>query len=87
MIVRSSGVEQRTLESNFIALQTLHGLFEQALASGGEAGYVILFPFNRSVDMFENLLNRVGNFCTNSVSRDQCNLTRSWLVLVQNART
>lgn len=68
------GVDMRTLETDFVALQTLHGLFEEALARGGESRYVILLPLDRSINMLEDLLDRVGDFCTNTIARNQSDL-------------
>jgi hypothetical protein len=63
-----------TLETDSVAFQTLHGLFEETLASRGEAGDIVLFPFNRGIDMLEDLLDRIGNFCTDTITRDQSDL-------------
>jgi hypothetical protein len=65
---------QHTLQADPVALQALHGLLEQLLTTGGNAGDVVLFPLDRSVYMLEDLLNRVGDFGTNAVTGDKSNL-------------
>jgi hypothetical protein len=65
---------RHTLEADPVALQALHGLLEQLLTTGGNAGDVVLFPLDRSVYMLEDLLNRVGDFGTNTVTGDKSNL-------------
>jgi hypothetical protein len=65
---------QHTLETDPVALQALHGLLEQLLTAGGNAGDVVLFPLDRSVYMLEDLLNGVGDFGTNTVTGNKSNL-------------
>ena len=49
--------ERRTLEPDFVAVQTLHSLLEESLAGRGHAGYIILVPFYWSIDRLEYLLD------------------------------
>lgn len=65
---------RRTLKPDAVPLQTLEGLLEHGLAAGSLARDVILFPFNGSVDVLEDLLDRVGDFCTNTITGDESNL-------------
>ena len=57
-----------TLETDTVALQTVHGLPEEVLSSGGHSRDIVLFPLNGSVDVFEDLLDGVGNFSPNTVT-------------------
>lgn len=59
-----------TLEADSVALQTLQSLLEEILAIGGHTGNVVLFPVNGSIGILENLLDRVGNFFTDTVTRN-----------------
>ena len=66
--------KKRTLETNPVAPQTLHSLLEENLALGGHARDVVLLPLNGGVDVLEDLLDRVGNFVTNTVTGDEGDL-------------
>ena len=63
-----------TLETDAVALQTVHGLSEEVLSSGGHSGDIVLFPLNGSVDVFEDLLDRVGNFSSDTITWNQGDL-------------
>lgn len=63
-----------TLEADAIALQTVHSLSEEVLPSGRHSRDIVLVPLNGSVDVFENLLDGVGNFCSNTVAWNQGDL-------------
>ena len=67
---------RNTLEANFIALQTVHGSDEESLACccRGHSRNVILLPLNGGINVFENFLHRVCDFCTNTISWDEGNL-------------
>jgi hypothetical protein len=65
---------KRTLKADAVALQALHGLLEELLATRSDTGNVVLLPLNRSVDVLEYLLHRVGNLGTNTVTGDKGNL-------------
>lgn len=64
-----------TLEANAVALQTVHGLSEEVLSSGGHPGDIILFPLNGSVDVFKDLLDGVGNFSPDTIAWNQGDLS------------
>lgn len=66
--------ECRTLESDTVTLQALKSLLEDGLATGSLARDVILFPLNGSVDVLEDLLDGVGDFCTNTITGNECDL-------------
>jgi hypothetical protein len=57
-----------TFKTDSVSLETVHCLYEEIFASGGHAGYVVLFPFYRGVDVLEDLLDRVSDFCTYAVA-------------------
>jgi len=63
-----------TLETDTVALQAVHGLSEEILPCRRHSGDIVLFPFNGSIDVFKDLLNGVGNFSSNTVTRNQGNL-------------
>jgi hypothetical protein len=66
--------ERRTFESNFVTLQALHSLLEESLTGRGHAGDVILIPFYWSIDRLEYLFDRLSDFLTNTVARDEGDL-------------
>ena len=63
-----------TFETDTIALQAVHGLSEEVLSGGGHSRDIVLFPLNRSIYMFKDLLDRVGNFGSNTVTWNQGDL-------------
>ena len=65
---------KQTLETDAVALQTVHGLSEEVLSCGGHSGDIVLFPLNGSVDVFEDLFDRVGNLSSDTVTWNQGNL-------------
>jgi hypothetical protein len=65
---------KRTLESNFITLQALHGLLEKSFTGGRHARDIILFPFYRRVDRLEDFFDRFCDFLTNSIARNKGHL-------------
>jgi len=66
--------QKTTFKSNPVALQAIHGLLEESLTRRRHSGDVILFPFDGSVNVFKNFLDRVCNFCTNTISRNEGDL-------------
>lgn len=74
--------KRRTLQTNLVALQGVHGLLEEGLTGGRHARDVVLLPLNGGVDIVEDLLHRLANLSTNTVSRDKGDLygkSRRWL--------
>lgn len=67
----------RTLQAYAIALEALHSLLEERLARRGHSGHIILLPFNRGIDIFEDLLDRVCDFCTYTITGNERHLARS----------
>ena len=65
-----------TLQADAVALQTLHRLIEKILASRGHAGDIVLFPFDRCVNIVENLLDGVGDLSANTIAGDERDLMR-----------
>jgi len=65
-----------TLQADAVALQAFHGLSEEILACRGHAGDIVLFPFDRCVDIVKNLLDGVGDFSANAISGDERDLKR-----------
>lgn len=65
---------ERTLEANLVALQTLHSLLEEVLTLRRHSRDIVLVPLNGSICCLEDLLDRVGNFVTNTVTGDEGNL-------------
>lgn len=63
-----------TLQAYTVALQTLHGLFEEVLACRGHAGDIVLFPFDGCVDIIKNLLDRVGDFSADTIAGNERDL-------------
>lgn len=57
-----------TLQADTVALETLHGLFEEVLACRGHAGDVVLFPFYGCVDIVEDFLDGVGDFSADAIA-------------------
>jgi len=70
----SAGYVELTLETDTVAFQTVHGLSEEVLSSGGHSRDVVLFPLNGSVDVFEDLFDGVGNFSSDTVTWNQGDL-------------
>ena len=70
----NGGYVELTLETDTVALQTVHGLSEEVLSSGRHSGDIVLFPLNGSVDVFEDLLHGVGNFSSDTVTWNQGDL-------------
>jgi len=71
---RGDGRAELTLETNTIALQAIHGLSEEVLSGSGHSRDVVLFPLNGSVDVLEDLLDRVGNFSSDTITWNQGDL-------------
>lgn len=65
-----------TLQADAVALQALHGYFKEILACRGHARDIVLFPFDRCVDIVKNLLDRVGDFSANAISGNERDLKR-----------
>lgn len=65
---------RNTLEANFVALQTFHGLDEEGLACRGHSREVILLPLNGGINVFKDFLHGVCDFCTDTISWDEGNL-------------
>jgi len=65
---------QDTFKTDSVSLEAIHCLYEEIFASGGHARYVVLFPFYRGVDVLEDLLDGVSDFCTYAVAWYQCDL-------------
>lgn len=63
-----------TFETNSVPFQTFHRLFEKSLASRRHAGYIILFPFNWSVYMVEDLFHGIRDFSSDAVPGNECHL-------------
>lgn len=70
----STGYAELTFETDTVALQAVHGLTEEVLSGGRHSGDIVLLPLNGSIDMFENLLDGVGNFSSDTVARNQRDL-------------
>jgi hypothetical protein len=66
---------KNTLEANFVALQTVHSLDKEGLACRGHSREVILLPLNGSINVFEDFLHRICDFCTDTISWDEGNLS------------
>ena len=62
------------LETNFVTLQTLEGFFEETFSTRGLSRHVVLLPFNRGIYMFEDLLDRVGDFFSDTISGNEGHL-------------
>ena len=67
---------RRTLETDAIPLQALHGLLEELFAGGGHARDIVLLPLNGRIHVLEDLLDGVGDLSTNTVTGYEGNLTR-----------
>ena len=67
-----------TLETDAVALQTVHGLSEEVLPGSSHSGDIVLLPLDGSVDMFKYLLDGVGNFSPDTVTRNQRDLCHIW---------
>ena len=68
--VEGESSSERTLEANPVAPKTLHSLLEEDLAFGGHTGDVVLLPLNGSIGVLEDFLDRLGNFVTDTVTRN-----------------
>ena len=68
---------RHTLESNFVPFQTIHRLSEKTFAIGRHARYVVLIPVYRRVHSLEDILDRLCDLLTNTISRNERNLRRS----------
>ena len=64
----------RTLQTDPVALQALQSLLEELLAVGGHARDIVLFPLNGSVGVLKDLLDRVRNLVTDTISGDEGDL-------------
>lgn len=58
-----------TLESNLVALQTVHSTLEKLLSLVRLARNVVLFPLNRNFGSLKDLLDTVCYFGTDTISR------------------
>jgi hypothetical protein len=74
LILNDDGDDDYTFEPHSVAFQAVHGLLEKSLAGGRHSRDIILIPFNGSVDVLEDLLDRVRNFCADTVSRNERDL-------------
>jgi hypothetical protein len=68
---RRSRKPRLTLESNLVPLQTLHCLLEELLSTGRLSRNIILLPLNGHLQGLENLLDRVGDLLSDTVSGDE----------------
>lgn len=68
---------RRTLQSDLVALQALHGALEERVVAASLARDVVLVKLDRDVDVLEDLLDRVGELGADAVTRDEGNLRRA----------
>ena len=64
----------RTFETNPVAPQALQCGLEEVLALRGHAGDIVLLPLNGRVNVLEDLLDRVRNFLSDTISGDERDL-------------
>ena len=67
---------RHTLETNAVASKTLHSLLEEGLAGGRHTRDIVLLPLNGSIDVLKDFFDGVGDFSTNTVARNECDLDR-----------
>lgn len=67
------GGEENTLESDLVALQGLHSLLESSLVTASLARYVVLLPLDGDLEGLENLLDRVGDLVSDTITGDEGN--------------
>lgn len=60
--------QRLTLEPDLVALHALYSLLEEIFIGGRGAGDIVLLPLYRGVDMLEDLLDRVGDLSTDTVT-------------------
>ena len=60
-----------TLQPDLVPLQAVHRLLEQGLAARRLPADIKLLPLDRHVDGLENLLDTVGDFGADSVTRNE----------------
>lgn len=60
-----------TLQSNLVPLQAVHRLLEESFATSGLTRDIVLLPLNGHLKGVEDLLDRVGNLLTDTITRDE----------------
>lgn len=63
--------QRPTLQSDLVPLQTLHGLLEQLISTGGLSRDIVLLPLNGDFDSVKDLLDRVGDLLSDTISWDE----------------
>lgn len=66
--------EWATFQTDAVALETLHSLLEEVLASGRHTGDIVLLPLDGCIDIVEYLFHGVGDFSTNPVTGNERHL-------------
>ena len=74
MRCREKSGDGRALKTGPVAAQALHSLHEELLALRGHSRDVVLLPLNGSIYVLEDLLHRVGNLVTNTISGNEGDL-------------
>lgn len=64
----------RTFEANTVAPQALQSSLEEILALRGHARDIVLLPLNGGVNVLKNVLHRIRNLLTDTISGDEGNL-------------
>lgn len=64
----------QTLESNLVPLQALHSSPEHRVVSSVLASNIVLVELDGDVDVLEDLLDRVGDLRSDTISGDEGDL-------------
>ena len=70
-VVSVDGGVEDSLESDLVTLERLHGTLELGLVTVGLARDVVLLPLDGDVERGKDLLDRVGDFVTDTISGDE----------------
>lgn len=60
-----------TLQSNLVPLQAVHRLLEEGLTASGLTRDIVLLPLNGHLEGIKDLLDRVGDFLTDTVTGNE----------------
>jgi hypothetical protein len=70
-VVSVDGGVENSLETDLVSLEGLHGSLELGLVSVGLTADIVLLPLNGDIQRGKDLLDRVGNLVSDTVSGNQ----------------
>ena len=63
--------EKSTLDTNLVTTKGSNGFLEKFVIFRGQTRNIVLFKFNRNVGGLEDILDRGGNFLTDTITRNK----------------